>query len=101
MKEQIAKLQYRHRRNNLWFLDIKEKSGVESETWQKSKAKVEVSLQEKLDLETDEITIETAHRIGKKEEGKRRTIMAKLLKLQAAWKSVIQTQGAETIGRSN
>ena len=45
---------------------------------------MEVSLQEKLDLETDEITIETAHRIGKKEKGKRRTIMAKLLKLQAA-----------------
>ena len=84
MKEQIAELQDRHRRNNLWFLGIKEKSGVESETWQKSEGKVEVSLQEKLSLETDEITIDTAHSIGKKEEGKRRTIIAKFLKLQAA-----------------
>ena len=101
MKEQIAELQDRHRRNNLWFLGIKEKSEVESEIWQKSEAKVEASLQEKLGLETDEITIETAHSIGKKEEGKRRTIMAKFLKLQAAWESVKQIQGAETMGRSN
>ena len=40
---------------------------------------MKVFLQEKLDLETDEITIERAHRIGKKEEGKRRTIIAKFL----------------------
>ena len=32
-----------------------------------------------LGLETDEITIERAHWIGKKEEGKRRTIIAKSL----------------------
>ena len=36
-------------------------------------------LQEKLGLETDEITIERTHRIGKKEERKRRTIIAKFL----------------------
>ena len=35
-------------------------------------------LQEKLDLETNEINIERAHRIGKKKEGKR-TIIAKFL----------------------
>ena len=40
---------------------------------------MEVSLQKKLGLEADEITIETAHRVGKKEEGKERTIMTKLL----------------------
>ena len=84
MKEQIAELQDRHRKNNLQFLGVKEKSGVESETWQKIEAKVEASLQEKLGLETEEITIETAHSIGKKEEVKRRTIIAKFLKLQAA-----------------
>ena len=79
MKEQIAKLEDRHRRNNLQFMGIKEKSGVESETWEESETKVEVFLQEKLGLETDETTIERAHRIGKKEEGKRRTIIAKFL----------------------
>ena len=60
-------------------MGIKEKSEVESETWEKSEAKVKVFLQEKLGLETDEITIERAHRIWKKEEGKRRTIIAKFL----------------------
>ena len=79
MKEQIAELEDRHRRNNLRFMGIKEKSGVESETWEESEVKAKVFLQEKLGLETDEITIERAHRIGKKEEGKRRTIIAKFL----------------------
>ena len=79
MKEQIAELEERHRRNNLRFMGIKEKSGVESETWDESETKVKVFLQEKLGLETDEITIERAHMIGKKEEGKRRTIIAKFL----------------------
>ena len=40
---------------------------------------MKVFLQEELGLETDEITIERAHRIGKKEDGKRRTIIAKFL----------------------
>ena len=79
MKEQIAELEDRHRRNNLRFMGIKEKFGVESETWEENKTKVKVFLQEKLGLETDEITIERAHRIGKKEEGKRRTIIAEFL----------------------
>ena len=52
---------------------IKEKSCVESEKWQESETKVKVFLQEKLDLETDEITIGREHRIGKKEGEKRRT----------------------------
>ena len=60
-------------------MGIKETSRVESKTWEESETKVKVFLQEKLGLETDEITIERAHRIRKKEEGKRRTIIAKFL----------------------
>ena len=41
-------------------MGIREKSGVESETWEESKAKVKDFLQEKLGLETDEIIIERA-----------------------------------------
>ena len=78
MKEQIAELEDIHRRNNLRFMGIKEKSGVESETWEESKTNVKVFLQEKLGLETDETTIERAHTIGKKEEGKRRSIIEKV-----------------------
>ena len=65
MKEQIAELEDRHRRNNLRFMGIKEKSRVESETWEKSETTVKVFLREKLGLETDKITIERVHRIGK------------------------------------
>ena len=79
MKEQIAELQGRHRRNNLQFMGIKEKSGVESEKWEESEVKVKVFLQDKLGLETEEIIIERVHRIGKKEEEKRRTVIAKFL----------------------
>ena len=79
MKEQIAELEDRHRRNNLRFMSVKEKPGVESETWEKSEPKVKVFLQEKLGLKTDEVTIERAHRSGKREERKRRTIIAKFL----------------------
>ena len=61
-------------------MGIKEKSGVKSETWEESETKVKVFLQEKLCLETEEITIDRAHRIGrKKRERKRRTLIAKLL----------------------
>ena len=55
-------------------MGIKEKSGVESETWEKRETKVKVFLQKKLGLETDEITIERAHWIRKKEGGEGRTI---------------------------
>ena len=57
MKEQIAELEARHRRNNLRFMGIKEKSGVESERWEESETKVKVFLQEKLGLETDKIIV--------------------------------------------
>ena len=79
MMEQIAELEERYRKNNLRFTGIKEKYGVESETWEESEKKVKFFLQENLSLETDEITIERGHRVGKKEEGKRRTIIAKFL----------------------
>ena len=68
MTEQIVELENRHQRNNLQFMGIKEKSGVESETWEESETKVKVFLLEKMGLKTDEITIERAHRIGKKRE---------------------------------
>ena len=79
MEEQVAELKDRHRRNNLRFMGIKEKSGLDSETWEEIEEKVKVTLQEQLGLETDKITIERAHKIGKKEEGKRRTIITKFL----------------------
>ena len=79
MKMQIAELENRHGRNYLRFMGNKEKSGVETEAWEESEAKMTVFVQEKLGLETDKLTIERAHRTGKKEEERRRTIIAKFL----------------------
>ena len=55
MKEKIAELEDRHQRNNLRFMGIMEKSGVESETWEESETKVKV----------------LREHIGKKEERKK------------------------------
>ena len=71
MKEQIPELEDRHLRSSLWFMGIKEKSCVESEKWQESETKVKVFLEEKLGFQTDEITIDRTHRIGKKKREKK------------------------------
>ena len=79
MKEQTAELEDRHRRNYIQFIGIKEKYGVESKIWVERKQKWKFFCKKNCVLETDEITIETAHGISKKEEEKRRTIIAKFL----------------------
>ena len=59
--------------------------GYQGEIWtrkwniREKQKKVKVFLQEKLGLAAEEFTVERAHRIRKKEEGKNRTIIAKLL----------------------
>ena len=88
MKEQIAELEERHRRNNLGFMGIKGKSRVKSETWEESKRILEVFLQEKLGLGTDEITIESSHLIRKKKGDKKMDHNSKIFELQAASESV-------------
>ena len=45
MKEQVTELEDKHRRNNLRFMGIKDKSEVESETWEESETEVKVFLQ--------------------------------------------------------
>ena len=39
MKEKIAELKQRHQKNDLRFMAIKGKSGVESKTWEEAKQK--------------------------------------------------------------
>ena len=48
----------------------KEKFGIESETWEESKTKLEVFLQEKLGLETEKITIDSAIGSGRNKRKK-------------------------------
>ena len=57
----------------------KKKNEVETETWEESEKKMKVFLQGKLDLETEKIINKRVHRIVKKEEKKKRTIIANCL----------------------
>lgn len=54
--------------SHLWFMDIKEKvETCRSETWIEMEVKVKVLPRENLRLEAEEIIIERAYRIKKKE----------------------------------
>ena len=64
-------------------MGIKGKSRVKSEIWEESKTKLEVFLQAKVGLETDEITIESAHLIRKKNGEKKMDHNTKIFKLRA------------------
>lgn len=74
LKNKLRTLEDRNRRNNLRIDGIKES---DNESWEESERKVKDLIREKLKIE-DNIMIERAHRIGKKEDGKKRSIIFKL-----------------------
>ena len=76
-------------------MGIKEKPGVESETWEESKTKVKIFLKEKMGLDTEE------RKNWKEGWVKTKDHQSKIFKLQVAWESVKQIQGAEIMARSN
>ena len=67
---QAAELEHKHRRNII--IRASSRNGEESEKREENETKVNV-------LKHDEITIERTYKIGKKEEGKTSTIIAKCL----------------------
>ncbi|XP_065650983.1 uncharacterized protein LOC136079190 [Hydra vulgaris] len=78
IKDKLAELEDRSRRNNLRFNGIEEK---EIETWQETESKIREILKTKLGLNGN-IEIERAHRVGKKVMGVKRinrTIVVKFL----------------------
>nr|XP_047131786.1 uncharacterized protein LOC124810759 [Hydra vulgaris] len=78
IKDKLAELEDRSRRNNFRFNGIEEK---EIETWQETEGKIKELLKDKLGLNGN-IEIKRAHRVGKKELGdkrKNRTIVVKFL----------------------
>ncbi|XP_065645390.1 uncharacterized protein LOC136075878 [Hydra vulgaris] len=78
IKDKLAELEDRSRRNNLRFNGIEEK---EIETWQETESKIREILKTKLGLNGN-IEIERAHRVGKKMMGVKRinrTIVVKFL----------------------
>ncbi|XP_065685038.1 uncharacterized protein LOC136097048 [Hydra vulgaris] len=72
IKEKIAELEDRSRRNNLRFIGIKDKA---NETWEESEQKIKDFLITKLNIR-EKILIDRAHRVGK-ENGKNRSIIVR------------------------
>ena len=72
-------LENRSRRNNLCFEGIEEKYG--NETWEESEQKIKGLISTTLKINTDDMIIERAHRVGKKKSTaeKPRPIVAKFL----------------------
>jgi hypothetical protein len=76
IKDKMAELEDRSRRNNLRINGIDESL---NETWEQSEKKVQEFLKSKLGFETD-FSIERAHRVGKnRADEKSRTIIVKFL----------------------
>nr|XP_047141376.1 uncharacterized protein LOC124816291 [Hydra vulgaris] len=72
IKEKIAELEDRSRRNNLRFIGIKDKA---NETWEESEQKIKDFLNTKLNIQ-EKILIDRVHRVGK-ENGKNRSIIVR------------------------
>ena len=72
IKNKLVDLEDRSRRNNLRINGIKE---GKNETWEECEERVNCFLEEKLDMDTSEIWIERAHRVGEKKRGQERQIV--------------------------
>ena len=67
IENKLVDFENQSRRNNLRINGIKEgKNG----TWEECEERVNCFLEEKLDMNTSEIWIEGAHRVGKKKRGR-------------------------------
>ena len=72
MRRKLVDLEDRSRRNNLRILGIKEDP---RESWEECENKIYDLLEEKLEMDTSNITIEKAHRVGEKSNDKERAIV--------------------------
>ena len=72
IENNLVDLEDRSRRNNLGINGIKEEK---NETWEEYEERVNCFLEEKLDIDTTEIWIERAHRVGEKKNGQERQIV--------------------------
>ena len=74
LRNKLRTLEDRNRRNNLRVEGVTEN---DNETWEDSENKVKDIIKEQMGID-EELKIERAHRIGKKENGKKRAIIFKL-----------------------
>lgn len=76
VKEKIVDLENRSRRNNLRVDGLPENEG---ETWEQTEAKLKELINLKLGLDGDSMLIERAHRVGKRDGGRPRVVVARFL----------------------
>ena len=76
IKAKLNDLENKSRRNNLRFDGLKDSP---DETWEESERKLAGVLNQ-LDLDPNEIEFERAHRVGKFDKNKKRTIIVKMLR---------------------
>ena len=72
IENKLVDLEDRSRRNNLRINGIKE---GKNETWEEFEERVNCFLEEKLNIDTSEIWIERAHRVGEKTNGQERQVV--------------------------
>ena len=72
IENKLVDLADRYRRNNLRINEIKE---GKNENWEECEERVNCFLEEKLDIDTREIWIERARRVGEKKNGQERQIV--------------------------
>ena len=78
LEEKISEHEDRSRRNNLRFSGFTEKAEG-AERWEESENLIRDFIEENLEMESKDITIERAHRIGSRINGKNRPIIVKFL----------------------
>ena len=72
IENKFVDLEDHSRRKNLRINGVKE---GKNETWEECEERVNCFLEEKLDMDTSEIWIERAHRVGEKKRGQERQIV--------------------------
>ena len=78
LEEKISAVEDRSRRNNLRFSGFTEKAEG-AETWEESENLIRDFIEENLEMESKDITIERVHRAGSKINGRKRPIIVKFL----------------------
>ena len=78
LEEKISELEDRSRQNNLRLSGFTEKAEG-AETWEESENLTRDFIEENLEMESKDLTIERAHRTGSKLNGKKRPIIVKFL----------------------
>ena len=66
LRKKLSHLEDQSRRNNVVIYDLDEAEGPAEESWDETEEKVIQNIQKVLDIDIDKVSIERAHRVGKR-----------------------------------